>query len=472
MSKITGKSIHSSIQLRADGYSGEVRQAQRDLNSVRSQIGALVESQEQQLLSIGKAHLAEVIARRVQGCTPGLHKLYQQREAMISIAEDGVKQASEEGESLRIRAEGAEQAYAEARAELQEILESSPELNAAKKEAQEAGQRSDADRRSSEAALSESWNKLSGYNSSAAFMHLLNRNFGTPEYAGSLLFAWGDRWLAGKINFTEAKGSYQYLQGLAESSKELAKKSLKAKEAADSKVNLIKMELEAASNVSSAKVARDKAGASLDLNAARLQELERRIGEFRRLRDSQYTEMLELLKATLKGMSHEELRIFVTATPSTEDDAALRSLLSARQTAHALQAKEAELAHEVVNLQARHDQAKKLVRHFEQEDFDGKRRIYSSDFDVDALVTGYVLGSINQSMIDNLVRSNSVVEPEPQPYTPPPSYSPPISSSSGSSFSNDRDDDDDEQRRRSSGGFSNTDVISGSSGGYTNEDKF
>lgn len=472
MSKITGKSIHSSIQLRVDGYSGEVKQAERKLNAVRNEISKLVASQEQQLLSIGKVHLAEMIARRVQGCTPALHQLNQQREVEIGLVEGAFREAGERSESLRLRAEEADQVFYRAQASLDETYASDPALQQAKREAQEATLRSDADRRASEAALSESWSKLSSYNSSAAFMHLLNRNFGTQEYAGSLLFAWGDRWLAGKIAFGEAKANYQYLQGLPEVAKEAANASLKAKEVANSKVNKIKLELELASGVSAADKARGKARADVEMGAAQIREFERRINEFNRLRDPQYAKMLERLKDILSGMSYEELRIFVTATPTTEDDVALQGLLSARRTLQDLRAQEVELKSEVDQLEARYQQAKKLIRHFESEGYDGKRRIYSAGFDVDAMMTGYILGNLNQRMLDNMVLNSSTVEPEPRAYTPPPSYSEPSrSSGNGSSWSN---SDDDSDRRRSPSGFSNSDTIGGgnSNNGYSNSDQF
>lgn len=473
MSKITGKSIRSSIQLCVDGYSDEVRQAERQLNAVRNQISNLVDSQEQQLLSIGKVHLAEMIARRVQGCTPALHQLNQRRDVEIGLVEGAFREARERSESLRLRAEEADQVRFRALASLDETYASNPDLKQAKREAQEASLRSDADRRASEAALSESWNKLSSYNSSAAFMHLLNRNFGTPEYVGSLLFAWGDRWLAGKIAFDEAKANYQYLQGLPEVAKEAANASLKAKEAANSKVARIKLELELASGVSAADKARDKAHADFEMGAAQMREFERRINEFSRLRDPQYAEMLERLKGILSGMSYEELRIFVTATPTTEDDVALQGLLSDRRTLQDLRAQEIELKSKVDQLEASYQQAKKLIRHFESQGYDAKRRIYNPGFDVDALMTGYVLGNLNQRMLDNMVLNSSTVEPEPQAYTPPPSYSEPSrSSESGSSWSNNKDDDDD--RRRNSKDFSNADTFGGSnsSNGYSNSDQF
>lgn len=470
MSKTTGKSISSSIQLRVDGYSGEAKQAARQLNTIRGQITDLERSQDQQLQTIGKSHLSEMIAKRVQGCTPELRTIFNQREAVLSVTISAHREASEQGASLRQAAEEADQAFYRTQNELNQAYEASPELKQARQAAKDAGLRSDADRRSSEAALVESRQKLAGYTSSVEFMHLLEREFGTSNYSGLLLFAWGDRWLARQINFVEAKQNYQRLLNLSDASKAASQASLDMKVAALAKVKAIETEISKASGLSAADSACKRAHSARDMNSSRIDVLEKQISEFQRLRDSQYADMKDRLSVVLKNMSYDDLRTFVTATPTTEDDAALEALLKARRTLQQLRANESEAVAEVDRLEAKHQQAKKLMRHFESEGFDGKRRIYDSSFDVDSVVTGYLLGTISQSMIDSMVRSSSMIEPEPQVYTAPPSYSEPAQSSSSWSTTKDNDDDN----RRSSSGFSNADTFGGddSSKGYTNTDQF
>lgn len=469
MSKTTGKSISSSIQLRVDGYSAEAKQAARQLNTIRGQITDLERSQDQQLLTIGKSHLSEVIAKRVQGCTHELRTIFQQREAALDVAVSAHREASEQGVSLRQAAEGADQAFYRTQNQLNQAYEASPELKQARLAAKDAGLRSDADRRSSEAALVESRQKLTGYTNSVAFMHLLEREFGTSSYSGSLLFAWGDRWLARQINFGEAKQNYQLLLNLSDASKAASQASLDMKAAALAKVKALETEISEASGLSAADSERKRTHSAQDMNNSRINVLEQKIGEFQRLRDSQYADMKDRLSVTLKHMSYDDLRTFVTATPTTEDDAALEALLKARRNLQELRANETDAKAEVDRLEAMHQQAKKLMRHFESEGFDGKRRVYDSSFDVDSMMTGYLMGSISQSMIDQMVRNSSMVEPEPQAYTPPPSYEEPRSSTSSSSWSNSNDGDN-----RRSGGFSNTDQFGGSepSKGYSNTDQF
>lgn len=470
MSKITGKSVYSSIQLRVDGYSGEAKQAARQLSTIRGQITDLERSQEQQLLTIGKSHLSEVIAKRVQGFTQDLRTIFQQREAAFEVLLSAHREAIEQSPSLRQAAESANQAFYREQNLLNQAYEASTELKKARLDAQQATLRSDADRRSSEAVLVESRQKLAAYTDSAEFMHLLERQFGTSHYSGSLLFAWGDRWLARQINFNEARLNYQQLQKLPDESKLAAKASLDAKAAALAKVKSIESEISRASGLSDADAACKRTHSAKEMNDTRATALEQKIGEFQRLRDSQYADMQSRMAGILKKMSYEDLRTFVTATPTSEDDIALEKLLSARQTLLRLRDEEASVQDEVNRLEAKHLQAKKLIRHFESEGFDGKRRVYDSSFDVDALMAGYIAGSISQSMIDNMVRNSSTIEPEPRAYVPPPSYDEPSRSTpSSTSWSNSNDDDE----RRKSTGFTSTDAIGGNSDqGFKNTDSF
>lgn len=476
MSKTNGKNVFSSLTDRVDTYAVEARVAVRELDSVRFEIKKLERSQEQQLQNIGKAHLVEVIAQRVQGCTAGLQATNKKREAAISAGTRAYQNSMERDSALNADLKAATDAYYREKSLVDDACNSSPELAEARQISQAASLRADADQRAAEAAQVESRQKLAGYTKSVEFMHLLNRGFGTSQYNGSLLFAWGDRWLARKIDFPEAMRSYKMLVHLPDQAKAKAQSSLSTKEASVERVKLIKAEIERSSSLRDLFLARAKASDAVDMSTMKLKELGSKVREYQCLQDSEFSDMVSQLLVALKRMTQGELRVFVTATPTTEDDVALSSLLSAQHQLELLRVEEVKVKAEADRLEARHKQSCKLVRYFESEGYDGKRRIYDSSFDVDALITGYVLGQINQNAIDRMVRDSSSIQAEPRSYTAP-SYSEPArqsSSSSSSSWSNSSSDDD--RRRSSDSGFQNTNSFGGgsdsSSSGYTNTDSF
>jgi hypothetical protein len=471
MSKLTGKSISSSIQQRVDECSNEKRVASRDLSEIQREILDLERSQSQQLALIGKAHLAEVIAKRVNAVAPELARMFDEREAAITKLTKEQKKAHENANLLPGLMRAADQVLYRERNLLNEAYASSQPLIDARAALQAATQSCDADRRAADASLVESRQKLVDYHSSAYFQHLLGRGFGTTQYRGGFFLAWADAWIARKINFVEAKRNYETLQHLPDAARADADASIAAKEKASAVVKSLLADIEAKSGVEKASKDREAAHAKQAENEALVARLQDEAYSFKQLQDDYYEKMSGALRQILKGMSESELRIFVTATASREDDAALDNLLKAQGKILSLRRDEIAAQAEVERLAAQYRRASRLREVFEEGGYDKGRRVYNSDFDVDQMMTGFILGQLTQSSLDSMVRNSSFIEPEPARYTPP---SPPgyISPSSTPSWSNSNDDD---SSRRSTSSYSNAETIGGSdssSPGYSNSETF
>lgn len=472
MSKTTGKSVYSSIHSQVDAYGSEVKATSSTLENIKTEIAVLERSQEKQISIIGNAHLADVISGRVQGATPEIQRIYQERVTAYDAVVAEHKAATRSHEALSQEEAAALSALERERTLLRDAQAESQSLKDAHKALEAAELKCDADQRAADSARVECRQKTEAFNQSRSFQHLLEREYGTPNYRGSLFFAWGDRWLAGKINFTESKRNYETLMRLPEHSVEVAAASTVARDDARAMVKSIFNQLETASGVSGATIGYRAAQDKKAKHESLITRIESKMGEFTGRSDDLYVEMKERIKRVVLNMSPDQIRILVSATRGVDDDAAQENLVEAKRKCESLRLDQQVASANYDAACTHHLRSKELIRYFERQGYDGQRRIYDSGFDVNSMMTGYVLGQLNQSSLDSAIRSSSIVEPEP--YTPPAeSYSPPSSGYESPSRSTPAwSPSEDDSSKRSS--YSNSDTIGGGGdgGGYTSTDGF
>ncbi|MBI6885846.1 hypothetical protein [Pseudomonas putida] len=433
MSKTTGKDIYNDLSSQVEDYSGNARKASRRLESIQSEIADLKRSQAQQIAIIGSEHLAGVMAGRVQAVKPEIQQIFVEREKLIEAAERDYRSAVATANGLAFDVSTAMQKVAQEEGLLKSALANNDELRKAAKTKDDAELAYNFAQRAADAAMVESRQKLEGYRVSRSFNYLLDRGFGTRRYQSGYVFTWLDGWLARRINFVEAKQNFETLTHMPDASRERAAELMSAQTVAIMHYNGLVSLIEKRSGVAAAKSALKAAQSQKDRTDEVVERTKRTRDAFSAKRDNHYADMKSRVTKALEAMSSEQMRILVLATRGNEDDVALAKLVADKSTIVQLGIDEQVAQAEYDRLSVQSRRAKDALEYFERQDYDGKRRVYDRSFDAEALLAGYVLGHIDQSRMDSMIRSSSRVEPEPQPE--------PVRQTTTSSYSSSDDDD-------------------------------
>jgi len=301
--------------------------------------------------------------------------------------------------------------------------------------------------------LEEVSQKLPAYEKSKTFQYLLKSAFGTEAYARGGLIASFDKIIARKTQFNVNQESHSILLGIKAASNEAL---------GDIESNY-QNALEAYENYEVSAYDTPEINRLISLIQEHESKLRNAQSEMQKCvevdgRHAAYTDSLSLEAKALvhKVLSRKDtyaLADLAAATPSTDDDNALKIINRALDDIKMLTGQLDRVNTELKESELALNRAKDIKRTVDNDSrLSGDRYEYSSESKVMDLLTGYVIGSIASSdLVSNLKRHSE--------YVPPPS-----SSSSDYSFGS---------SRSSGGGFSSSSSISSSSSGsFSTTDSF
>lgn len=411
MSRQTGYDVKRKIESQQSAYDAAYVSAKRKLERAEAAVFSCQETRSNKLRAISNEHVKSLVVDGKQSSlSPHLNHLVLARAGIQTDMAARLKSESASLQALEKKIIEATKAANQAEIDLATAKTSSPSIVDATKELEEARVKAQEAADSADSIVSECYEKFCVYHEDDFFMHLRSRKYGTHGYKGSFLFAVYDRWLASRINFDAAVRDFEVLEKLPVLARE------KAEEARlDAEQKKIKLESMVDSldqdDTRDAANAKLKSLASAQSSAVDLvRNLEEAIRRYEKKTDREYSHLVETVIDLLSKMDRDSLAGFVQKIGSPVADAALKSYFDAAIEEDALELKVVDARADIADAKKKRDRATDLLDHFTRSQYDRSRRVYTESFDVDAMMTGYILGQISQSTFDSNVSSCSRVE--------------------------------------------------------------
>lgn len=481
MSKITGKHVSERVESLVEQATLEARTAGNSLKGAREQLADNAKKKASQLAVMSRVHLDALLARdsRLRPITQEVGSLISQRNAELAGLKSALAADREGLEQEEVSLRTVRQTLVAREAQQEKDLKAHEGLAALR--AQLADQASVIQDKMSVATniAEECRTKLKAYREDPIFMHLHNIGYDTENSTGKWIFRKLDAWLASRINYRQAAQNFKFLN-------ELPVKAEEAMMAAQSdqwdiahQVEAISEQIAESSGVKQAMNRLESATQRVDVREKAIRAHQNGIERIESNNDVHYKEILKVISQAMENMSLQTLQRLADETDNREDERALANYRSLVET-------DTHLRREVSNMETRHQnathrlsRAESLQRYCDDKGFDSSKRVYDSGFDLQALMTGYMLSEIDQSMLGRQLENQSHVIRDPEPSRSAENYggfgsSSSSSSSWGSSSSGDdgfrnsssiRDDSSERYRQESS-------IQDDNSERYRNSDSF
>lgn len=267
--------------------------------------------------------------------------------------------------------------------------------------------------------------KRPAFERNSLFRYLYDRGYGTPDYQASGLIRRLDGWVARLIDFSRARGGYQFLirtPGLVE---EEVERRRKAFDTLMRQVEALQTRQSDAAGLSDVLREGLKIGAERDRLTAALAETRADIGRIEAERnsleterDTFYQEALEKLRDYLDRMRSDVLERHAQRSPETEDDTlASQSNEMARSIAE-LNDRLADLGRQRQAAESVQSGLDRLTTRFRQENFDSDRSYFENLPDLNNLLVRYQRGEIREEALWDALRGAQRFRPirvEPSP---------------------------------------------------------
>jgi chromosome segregation ATPase len=271
-----------------------------------------------------------------------------------------------------------------------------------------------------EEAKTDSAQKLQVYKQNKLFSYLLGRNFNTDAYSAGRITMMLDSWVAGIINFSEAKKNYDFLSSMpelmnieAERKEEEVKALVQEKEETETEVSEKYGLPKIMAYGSKLEEKRKKIIAGIENEDKSYGGYTQERTELDSTKDPYHIEAIQRLKDFLKGQTIQDLRERARSTPSPDDDKLVEKIEQIDGSVRTLKNKAKEAKTQRDELAKKLEGLKKIHRDFTSKNYDSGRSYFPGSFDVGDLLTGYVLGRMGADDINRDISSHRKLEPEP-----------------------------------------------------------
>lgn len=292
----------------------------------------------------------------------------------------------------------------ELEARVAEILRADAAFAALATRTAESEQRLHRDEERSAEMQREAKAKLPAFERSRLFQYLVKREYGTSAYAGRGLTSRLDRWVAGLVDYTPSKRSFDFLRVTPELVAQEVERRREEFEPLLAQVQAREAEVAASVGLDKVLAAGDQLGTERDAIVAAMTELQsehRRASEdLARLEATDgphYADALGRLRTMLERMETDALERRARATADTQDDALVAAIATARRESEAQDAQARELGARRVAADQHAVDLDRLVRRFREANFDSERsRLDGLDLDSEIVRMRAGSGSLDE----------------------------------------------------------------------------
>jgi hypothetical protein len=418
-----GKQVYNGIQSEVDRLDrtkftieGELRKNQRDQQYTESKrlecLTVIAQVHVNALLNQGATGHGEVkaVSMEIEGLIRKRNSAYKQVLSTIDEGRTALRQADEAVTS-------AESNFEAVRVKVYADLAQSPDV-ANKRALSDEADRTvfKADELVAE-VTDEATEKLLPYRNSPIFQHLLARRYGTNTYQGSGLFARLDRWLAKKIDYTQAVHDFSVMNQLPALAAQKAQDARVAQSRANDEYKVLEQQARHRYNIDGAEKAVQESKAQRELCRERIALDQRAMVDYTSKTDPMMDTINKRVRDLMGQFSLDTLDRLTRATVDDADEHALRQYRELSNELPGLVEREQELQRQLDQAAQDFRKVKTLRDRFTSQNYDSSNRKFDSNFDLNAVLTGYMLGQISQNDFDRNCERNSNVVRETSSYS-------------------------------------------------------
>ncbi len=407
----TGENIHDSMVTRIRKVRRRLDREEQRIDSLQVQLAETGERRCATLRALAEFHLpgmTEVaIAGTLSDMEANVRAIFDEKKDRLREVERLIPEQRgtvAEAEAALVAVTRTLNETGEERARLAHIvfeeLQAMPRWQGLFAEVQRLEARVAASEKRHEAAEREQADKLPAYERDPLFAYLARRGFGTAGAAGNAVTRSLDRWVAGVMQYADARAKYDFLKALPDHAAEALAEDREALAVAAPPLNRLESEVVDRTGLTPVLERGNRLYAEREDARRALREAETTLrdltSEFAALHDergSYYESAIDGLEAYLDGRTPDELAALARASGDPRDDLLVANL-------HAVDNELAELRADLATRKEERDQIadrlaglEDLRDQFEAEDWNGRRSRFDDRLDINALLLGYLAGS-------------------------------------------------------------------------------
>lgn len=413
----SGSSVHRSIREAVSQLESGTRKLYDTLSQYENEINTLTEKREDILFTLATTYLPDMTASSVRDTLKDVRSevqgIFMSKQERRKELETLIVEATDKQKELQVRLDEVTSnlsAKADERnrlsRETDKVLAGNTDYVALKKELEVRTAEFNKNLKVAEIYAKEAKKRLPDYERNELFNYLLERGFGTEEYHANPIARSLDGFVAKVIDYAGQKKDYDIITLLPEQMEKMMKQRRAALEELARSVS--RYESQAAGKTGLAKVIADgtSLGKSRDAIMAEIDSLnsdyssyvaERK--SFDNGKDEYHTKALKKLKDYLKGYNITELKELARKTPGTEDDELVDKLERIDKKVRDLKDSAKETKAEINTSESRLEGLKDIESKYRRKDFESSRSYFSSGFDFNTLLQGYLLGRMDSSSL-------------------------------------------------------------------------
>ena len=469
---ISGSSVHKKIKEKIQKVESQSEELVSQLYQTEQNLTNLTAERENCYISLAAHYLPELDSQAIQTTLKevreDVERVFREKQERRSTIEGLMKdnrkknhKLEEEIDTVTEQIEQQAQNRDKTLKLISEDLQKDANYTQRDEEAKKAEARLQQHKKRVEEVEGESSKKLPTFEKSKIFSYFLRNGYGTTEYQRRGLRKRLDSWAAEKINFDENKKCYDFLKSMPEMMKQevarrqeeldnavLEMKNIESRVEKQHGLPEIVGRAEGLMNKRQIVIEKDKKQDEQYVTYVKERE------EIDSKKDPYYIQAVQQIKSFLKGEKIADLMSKARQTKGAEDDRLLGRIDNIDAKIRELKDRAKHTMSDRDSISKKLDEIRGIEKRFRSRDYEGSCSYFPDSFDVNELLTGYILGKVTSSDITKQIDSSQA--------TRTPSYhsSSDYSSSHRSSHSSDNDDD-----HSSSSGFGGFDSFS-SGGGF------
>lgn len=407
----TGEDIHDSLVTRIRKVRRQLDREEQRINSLQQQLAETGERRCATLRALAEFHLPgmteEAIAGTLSDMEANIRAIFDEKKDRLDEVERLIpeqRDAVAEAEATLATVTQSLNETGEERARLAHIvfeeLQAIPRWHGLFAQVQRLEARVAASEKRREAAEREQADKLPAYERDPLFAYLARRGFGTARAAGNAVTRGLDRWVAGVMQYADARAKYDFLKVLPDHAAAALAEDRAALAAATPPLARLESEVVDRNGLTPVLARgeqlyaeREDARRALRAAETTLRDLTSEFAALHDQRGSYYETAIDGLESYLDGRTPDELAAMARASGDPRDDLLVADLhtidgqLAALRTDLAAGKDERDqVADRLAGLEDLRDQ-------FEADDWNGRRSRFDDGLDINALLLGYIAGS-------------------------------------------------------------------------------
>ncbi|WP_097302456.1 coiled-coil domain-containing protein [Pseudomonas chlororaphis] len=398
---MTPSSLISSLGENSRRYEHELRELQLELSSAHEQELRLQHSISSAFQQIANCHLTggAQLTSEVLGLLEQRSLTEKELRDQLAVAEASV------GRHLQAAKQIAEEIEAIVQG-LDRQLEADPQYQQQTAALAEAVALCDGAAASYKELREECRSKLEAFQRDQLYLYLKECGFGTERYSRGTLLSELDRWIARLCNFAQNSAAEQTLLAMQEAN-EGARWQHEANRGVQ-EANLAQryQALLAGTDTSVLQARLEKRNRAVELGKAQANAIHEQLDRYANRRDEHFTQAFELLSRQLAQMSLPALEQLAGQTTTPQDDELVQKVREGRGELEELQRRVSLLDLKYKEAELDYQRAKQLERDLLSGDKISVGSTYSEGMNLEALLLGFMKGTLSLSQVENEVNSH------------------------------------------------------------------